>query len=181
MYMNYVFVLDATTSAPRAPSTSHLRSTSAPTAAPALPTPWHDGTTIVVAVVAAAAVLVVGLVLLWRCCRAPNEKTMRTASIAVAASGGRESTDSDQTEPSWIVAFDQQLIEDDANERAAAKLAASESVWREIGTPMPNKCGKCGRIDSDALFVDATFFGMRCLDCYGLVDSPLPVEDYIVF
>ncbi|KAF0708865.1 hypothetical protein As57867_006169, partial [Aphanomyces stellatus] len=153
-------VFPATTSAPQAPSTSHLRSISAPTAAPALPTPWHDGTIIVVAAVAVFAVLVVGLTLLWRSCRAPDEKTMRTASVAVAASGGRKSTDLDQTEPSWIVAFDQQLIEDDANERAAAKLATaptSESVWLEIATPTLNMCGKCGRAD----FVDATSSGMR--------------------
>ncbi|KAF0697099.1 Aste57867_12206 [Aphanomyces stellatus] len=174
-------VFNATTSAPQAPSTSHVRSISAPTAASVLPTPWHDGTTIVVTAVAAVVVIAAGLALLWRSCRAPNEKTMRTQSVAVAPSGGR---DSEQSEPSWIVAFDIQLIEDDANERAAAKLAAeatSESVWREMGTPTSNKCGKCGRVDSDDLFVGETFFGMRCLDCYGLVDSPRPVEDYIVF
>ncbi|KAF0719171.1 Aste57867_1226 [Aphanomyces stellatus] len=181
MFVISFSAFDATTSA--TPSASHLRSSSAPTAAPALPTPWHDGTTIVVAAMAAFAVLVVGLALLWRSCRVPDEKTMRTASVAVAASGGRESTDSVQTEPSWIVAFDQQLIEDDANERAAAKLAAesvwdraaakfataptSEFVWLEIGTPTLNMCGKCGRAD----FVDATSFGMRCPACYGLLDS----------
>ncbi|KAF0700729.1 Aste57867_8783 [Aphanomyces stellatus] len=188
-------VFPATTSALQAPSTSHLRSISAPTATPALPTQWHDGTTIVVAVVTAVAVLLVGLALLRRCCRLTDDENNRIASESVAASGSRESTNSDQKEPSWTVVFDQEQhrVIDAAKKRAAAKqraaaklatapaLAAFESaaaeertpspMWYEIATPTAGTCGKCGRAESDDHFVDATFFGMRCPACYGLLDS----------
>ncbi|KAF0688143.1 Aste57867_20215 [Aphanomyces stellatus] len=91
-------VFAATTSAPRAPSAAHLRSSSAPTAAPALPTPWGDVRTIVLATLAAIAVLVLGLALLGRAIssrRSPSDETKRTASVSVATSGAREFTHSD--------------------------------------------------------------------------------------
>ncbi|KAF0684667.1 Aste57867_23387 [Aphanomyces stellatus] len=168
-----------TTSASRAPSISFLRSTSAPTTAPALPTPRDDTTTIVVAVVAVVVVLVAGLGLWRRWCSLPAKEPKRTSTVSIAASVGPEPTDSDR-------AFNEQL-ERDVNERVAAKLAAAKlaadadaeaaaaeerstwgasGMWREMGTPTADTCGRCDRAESDYVFVDATSFGMRCRACY---------------
>ncbi|KAF0694837.1 Aste57867_14301 [Aphanomyces stellatus] len=182
-----------TTSVSRAPSTSFLRSTSAPMAAPALPTPRNDTTTIVVAVVAVVVVLFAGLALWRRWCRSPDEEPKRTSTVSIAAGVGPESTVSDR-------AFNEQL-ERDVKERVAAKLAAAKlaadadaaateerstwgasAMWREMGTPTPDTCGRCDRAESDYVFVDATSFGMRCQACYHLElneDLRHSEEDYV--